>query len=109
MLKTTSTLTTLNLQNNLISDNGAQALSEALKINSSLTTLNLKSNLIGDSGAQTLAQALKSNSSPTTLDLRRNNGFGGTLALVLHFAQDTARLFPSVVVIPVISDNLIND
>ncbi|KAG0293597.1 hypothetical protein BGZ98_002110, partial [Dissophora globulifera] len=53
-LKTNSTLTKLDLWDNSIRDNGAQALSEALKINSTLTTLNLRNNSIGDNGAQAL-------------------------------------------------------
>ncbi|KFH68199.1 hypothetical protein MVEG_05018 [Podila verticillata NRRL 6337] len=40
-LKTNSTLTTLNLQDNSIGDNGAQALAEALKTKLTLTTSNL--------------------------------------------------------------------
>ncbi|KAG0043724.1 hypothetical protein BGZ90_009000, partial [Linnemannia elongata] len=68
--KTNSTLTTLKLRSNSIGDNGAQTLAEALKTNSTLTTLDLQSNSIGDNGAQTLAEALKANSTLTTLDLR---------------------------------------
>ncbi|KAK3818276.1 MAG: hypothetical protein JOS17DRAFT_757475 [Linnemannia elongata] len=54
------TLTYLDLQRNSIGDNGAQALSEALKFNSTLTTLILWDNLIRDYGAQALDEALKS-------------------------------------------------
>ncbi|KAH7054921.1 hypothetical protein BKA57DRAFT_434545 [Linnemannia elongata] len=61
-----STLTTLYLYNNSIGDNGAQALSEALKTNSTLTTLDLYKSLIGDNGAQALSEALKTNSTVTT-------------------------------------------
>ncbi|KFH71343.1 hypothetical protein MVEG_01643 [Podila verticillata NRRL 6337] len=61
------------LGTNLIGDNGAQALSEALKINSTLTTLNLRSNFIGDDGAQALAEALKTNSTLSVLDLSDNS------------------------------------
>ncbi|KAK5797292.1 hypothetical protein F5H01DRAFT_385237 [Linnemannia elongata] len=60
-----STLTTLDLKRNKIGDNGARALSEALKTNSTLTTLNLESNNIGNNGAQALSRALKINSTVT--------------------------------------------
>ncbi|KAF9342197.1 hypothetical protein BGX26_008085, partial [Mortierella sp. AD094] len=81
-LKTDTTLTTLNLQNNSIESNGVQALSEALKTNSTLTTLNLERNSIGDSGAQVLSEALKTNSTLTTLNLGGNSiWFKGFFAL----------------------------
>ncbi|KAG0064941.1 hypothetical protein BGZ89_008736 [Linnemannia elongata] len=68
-----STLTSLDLRNNLIGDNGAQALAEALKTNSTLTTLKLWSNSIGPDGARALSEALKTNSTLTTLDLLDNS------------------------------------
>jgi Ran GTPase-activating protein (RanGAP) involved in mRNA processing and transport len=45
----------------LIEDNGAQALSEALKTNSTLTTLDLSYTSIGSNGAQALSEVLKTN------------------------------------------------
>ncbi|KAG0009535.1 hypothetical protein BGZ81_003334, partial [Podila clonocystis] len=81
-LKTNSTLTTLNLWDNSIGDNGAVALFEALKINSTLTTLNMNDNSIGDNGAVALSEALKTNSTLTTLNLRDNSiGPNGAVAL----------------------------
>ncbi|KAF9110697.1 hypothetical protein BGX30_007888, partial [Mortierella sp. GBA39] len=74
-LKTNSTMTTLNLRHNRIEDNGAVALSEALKTNSTLTTLDLYYNSIGDNGAVALSQALKTNLTLTTLNLG-SNGIG---------------------------------
>jgi len=66
-LKTNSTPTTLNLMRNWIGDNGAQGLSEALKMtNSTLTTLNLRHNLMEDHGAQALSEVLKTNSTLTS-------------------------------------------
>ncbi|KAF9339122.1 hypothetical protein BGX26_009472, partial [Mortierella sp. AD094] len=53
------TLTDLSLKDNLIGDNGAQALSEALETNSTLITLSLFNNSITWKGAQALAEALK--------------------------------------------------
>ncbi|KAF9992191.1 hypothetical protein BGZ80_008662, partial [Entomortierella chlamydospora] len=63
-----STLAILIMNNNSIGDNGAQALSEALKTNSTLTTLSLWHDSIGPNGAQALSEALKANSTLTTLN-----------------------------------------
>ncbi|KAG0337115.1 hypothetical protein BG000_005814 [Podila horticola] len=82
VLKTNSTLTTLNLGMNSIGDNGGLALAETLKINSTLTTLDLESNSIEDNGAQVLSDALKTNSTLTALKLPNNSiGDNGALAL----------------------------
>ncbi|KAF9177643.1 hypothetical protein BGZ51_008505 [Haplosporangium sp. Z 767] len=81
-LKTNSILTTLNLKDNSIGDDGALALSEVLKINSTLTTLDLRGNSIGNNGARALSEALMTNSTLITLDLRNNSiGDNGALAL----------------------------
>ncbi|KAF9147282.1 hypothetical protein BG015_011099 [Linnemannia schmuckeri] len=58
---------------NLIGDDGAVALSEALKASLALTTLDLESNWIGPNGTETLSEVLKINSTPTTLDLMSCN------------------------------------
>jgi hypothetical protein len=63
-------LTTLDLRDNSIADDGAMAIAEALKDNTVLTTLNLSENSIGDDGAKAIAEALKDNAVLTTLDLR---------------------------------------
>ncbi|KAF9551518.1 hypothetical protein EC957_008187 [Mortierella hygrophila] len=73
VLKTNSTLTTLDLSNNSIGDDGAKAMAEALKTNSTLTTLDLFNNSIGDDGAKAMAEALKTNSTLTTLNLEYNS------------------------------------
>ncbi|KAF9568331.1 hypothetical protein EC968_002984 [Mortierella alpina] len=81
-LKTTSTLVTLDLQQNLIEGDRAKALAEAIKINSTLSTLDLGSNLIGVDGAKALAEALKTNTTLITLDLE-SNSIGGDGAKAL--------------------------
>ncbi|KAF9979846.1 hypothetical protein BGZ75_009160 [Mortierella antarctica] len=82
MLRTTSTLTTLDLRNSMVGFNGAQALAEALKANSTLTMLSLESNAIEDGGAQALAEVLTTNSNLISLNLSRNAiGDDGALAL----------------------------
>ncbi|CAO3568867.1 unnamed protein product [Mortierella alpina] len=72
MLKTNSTLATLNLDSNTVGDDGAKVLAEALKTNSTLTTLNLPYNSIGDDGAKALAEALETNKTLTILNLESN-------------------------------------
>ena len=72
-LKTNTTLTTLNLQQKNIGDEDIKALAEALKTNTTLTTLNLQQNNIGDEGIEALAEALKTNKTLKTLNLQQNN------------------------------------
>ncbi|KAI8594795.1 hypothetical protein EDD21DRAFT_426610 [Dissophora ornata] len=81
-LKANNPLTTLNLQEKLIGDERALALSEALKTNTTLTILNLQINSIYYEGAQALSEALKTNTTLTTLDLYDNSiYYEGALAL----------------------------
>ncbi|ORZ23712.1 hypothetical protein BCR41DRAFT_349019 [Lobosporangium transversale] len=81
-LKVNTSLTTLNLYNNSIGKEGALALSEALKTNTSLTTLNLYNNSIGKEGTLALSEALRINTSLTGLRLASNSiGSEGALAL----------------------------
>ncbi|KAJ3336471.1 hypothetical protein HDU93_002793, partial [Gonapodya sp. JEL0774] len=54
---------------NSIGEAGATAFAEVLKTNSTLTSLNLYSNCIGEAGARALAEALKTNSSLMSLDV----------------------------------------
>jgi hypothetical protein len=72
-LATNSTLTTLHLGGNSIGDDGAKAMGEALATNSTLTTLDLQYSKIGAEGAKTMAEALATNSTLTTLHLGGNN------------------------------------
>jgi Ran GTPase-activating protein (RanGAP) involved in mRNA processing and transport len=66
-------VTDINLRNNQISDEGAAALADALKVNTSLTSIRLGYNKIGTEGAAVLADALKLNTSVTTMSLWNNN------------------------------------
>ncbi|KAG0087065.1 hypothetical protein BGZ93_011176 [Podila epicladia] len=65
-LKTNSTLTSFDFQNNSLGDNAGVALAEALKTNSTLLTLDLQRDTIGENGGMALAEALKTNLSLTT-------------------------------------------
>jgi Ran GTPase-activating protein (RanGAP) involved in mRNA processing and transport len=58
-LRALGSLTSLNLQGNLIGLYGARAIGEALHVNRSLTLLSLGQNGLGDEGASILARALK--------------------------------------------------
>ncbi|KAL1495116.1 hypothetical protein AB1Y20_016983 [Prymnesium parvum] len=71
-LKTTATLTSLNLGENEIGAEGAAHIAEALKTNATLTSLNLRGNDIGAEGAAHIAEALKTNATLTSLDLNEN-------------------------------------
>jgi len=76
------TLTTIDLGGSYIGDEGAKALTEALKVNQSLTEIDLRNNDIGAEGAKALAKALKINESLTKIDLSDNNiGSEGAKAL----------------------------
>ena len=72
-LKVNTALQWLGLDYNNISDEGAKALAEVLKVNTALQRLDLNSNKISDEGAKALAEALKVNSALHRLDLRLNN------------------------------------
>ena len=72
-LRVNTSLTYLDLSENLIDDEGANSLSEALRVNTSLTSLVLRCNLIGEEGAIFLSEALRVNSSLTSLDLSYNS------------------------------------
>jgi Ran GTPase-activating protein (RanGAP) involved in mRNA processing and transport len=64
-----NTVLTLNLGGNNITDTGAACLNDALKVNSMLTELNLFDNHISSTGADRLADALKVNNVLTELSL----------------------------------------
>jgi Ran GTPase-activating protein (RanGAP) involved in mRNA processing and transport len=71
-LKTNTTLTTLDLHGNDITEEGAKALAEMLQTKMTLTTLYLNNNNIKDEGAKALAEALQLHNTLTTLYLVRN-------------------------------------
>ena len=77
-------LTCLNLQENVLSDEGCAILAEALRKNprSSLRILDLSSNNIADDGVVALADMLQSNKTLDTLSLS-NNVFGDSPMLFL--------------------------
>eukprot|EP00981_Chlorochromonas_danica_P007618 scaffold1829_cov194-Ochromonas_danica.AAC.7 len=76
-----TSLTSLNLRNNLIDAEGALRLSEALKVNASLLLLNLNSNKFGDEGGSALAEALKVN---RTLMVLRSSSYSRCVDDKLH-------------------------
>ncbi|KAL9965618.1 hypothetical protein ACROYT_G029444 [Oculina patagonica] len=71
-LKMNTNMTSLDLSNNYIHDEGAASLAEALKGNTTLRRLNLAKNMIGDLCVTNLAEALKGRTNRTLLDLSNN-------------------------------------
>ena len=67
ILRTNTTLTSLDLSENSISDEGAAIMANCMRVNATLTCLNLASNLIGDEGATALAECLRVNTSLTSV------------------------------------------
>jgi len=72
-LKINTTLKKLDIAYNFIGNEGAGYLADALKINTSLQYLDISNNNIGDEGARYLVSALKMNCNLTVLDTSSNN------------------------------------
>ena len=90
-LAANTSLTTLDLSQNSIGDEGATSLSQALALNTSLTTLTLSQNSIGAEGATTLSEALAVKTSLTTLHLSWNSiGAEGATSLFQALAVNTS-------------------
>ena len=90
-LAANTSLTTLDLSQNSIGDEGATSLSQALALNTTLTTLTLSQNSIGTEGATSLSQALAVNTSLTTLHLSWNSiGAVGANLLSQSLAVNTS-------------------
>ncbi|MDA9573948.1 hypothetical protein N9R48_03395, partial [Rickettsiales bacterium] len=82
VLEKNSTVTSINLSGNNIGDEGTEALALALKEKSTVTSINLSGNNIGAEGAKALAQVLEKNSTVTSINLSGNNiGAEGAKAL----------------------------
>ena len=69
LLKKNCTLTSINLSDNSIGNEGARAIAQSLEKNCTLTSINLSDNSIGNEGAKAIAQALKTNTTLTSMDL----------------------------------------
>lgn len=72
LMSETSTVKSLSLRSNDISDTGIENIANALKINRTLMSLNLYHNKITERGAELLAEALKFNQSLVHLSLAKN-------------------------------------
>ena len=97
-LKGNDTLTSLNLHDNDIGDEGAKALATAMKENENikLTSLNLRANNIGDEGARAIATAMKENEKIklTRLNLGLNAiGDEGAKALAMALLENDTLTF----------------
>ena len=72
-LRVNTSLSSLDLHDNSIRDEGANLLAQALRENTSLSSLDLSRNSIGNDGANSFAQALRVNTSLSSLDLHDNS------------------------------------
>ena len=75
-LKTNTTLTEINLNNNNIEDEGVKVIAEMLKNNNTLRILILEDNEFGVEGAKAIAEALKENRSLIKLNIQQNLTLG---------------------------------
>merc|ERR1712137_1175232 len=91
VLRVGAVLTSLDLWNNSIGDDGAAAIAKALEVNRVLTDLNLEYNQIGSSAASAIAEALKVNAVLTTLGLA-NNKIGPSGASAIAEAMKVNRV-----------------
>jgi hypothetical protein len=81
-LEYNTSITSIELTENCIGDEGLIALSEALRINKTIQSINLMSNKIGNQGAIALSEALKYNQTLLTMLLGSNEiGVKGVLSL----------------------------
>jgi len=81
--KDTTSLSILDLSENIMHDMGAIAVANFLEVNRTLLAVNLSNNLISDNGAIAIAKALSINSVVRRLDLSNNDfGLEGLQALV---------------------------
>jgi hypothetical protein len=71
-LKTNTTLTTLNLEENSLKDEGIEYITEALEVNTTIKHLRISKNLVGDKGVQSVCKALLKNNTLESLDLDSN-------------------------------------
>ncbi|CAF1335933.1 unnamed protein product [Didymodactylos carnosus] len=72
-LKVNKTLTRLDIENNHILNEGATSIGDALKVNNTLTTLFISNNNISNEGATSIGDALKVNKKLVTLIIKNNN------------------------------------
>ena len=91
-LKSTSTLLTLNLSNNQITDSGMKCLSEALAVNTTLQSLDISYNIISDDGILFISESLKLNESLHELILSKNNITDGGAKLLAEAIQINTAL-----------------
>jgi len=89
-LHTNTTLETLNIGKNIVSEHGEEfgdAVARLLRSNTTLETLNIEANIIGDDGGDLIAHELKTNTTLTSINLRYNNlgvQFSETLVDVIN-------------------------
>jgi NLR family CARD domain-containing protein 3 len=87
-LKENNTLAKLFLNGNSIDLAGATALAETIRVSTSLRHLDLRRNAIGNDGALAIADALKSNTALAILDMEFNNITDGGAMVLLGVLQN---------------------
>eukprot|EP00831_Metopus_contortus_P005360 TRINITY_DN12020_c0_g1_i2.p1 TRINITY_DN12020_c0_g1~~TRINITY_DN12020_c0_g1_i2.p1 ORF type:complete len:152 (+),score=32.64 TRINITY_DN12020_c0_g1_i2:44-457(+) len=95
-----------NLSSNNIGDNGADAITSAIKSNQALATLDLENNKIEERGLKLITTALQSNTTLTTLNVdlnkisdKNSTAFATALKLsLIHISEPTRPLYISYAV-----------
>ena len=86
-----TTLTSINLASNALSDEGGLAIAMGIQRSSTLTSINLASNRLGNTSAQAIAEAVVQRSCLTTVNLQ-NNHFGEEIRAAFEDARVHAIL-----------------
>ena len=92
MLKSETTLASLDLNQTYICDEGVRVIAEALKTNTTLMTLSLRRNNIGNKGIKAIAEALKINTTLTTLSLWGNNINAGSIRAIIKILKTSITI-----------------
>lgn len=93
LLRTNTTVKSLNLTNNLIEDAGAYALAELLTKNNTMETLTLESNMLGEKAGRAFSVVLSLNNTLQRLNLK-GNSIPLTIMQAIHTAWVASRGSP---------------
>lgn len=88
VLRTSTSITSIDLSLNQIMAPGAKDIADVLRTNTSITSIDLHSNCIRDEGAQAIVDALEKNTSVKEIDLRDNRISLGLKKKLKDLAQE---------------------